>query len=74
LLLRPAGGGFPLIVLGALILLTVFFEPRYRRSGSRPLGTDWLQTNERFRNEESREWLEVWFNPGCGERRYLPVA
>ena len=74
LVLFHAGGGIPLLVLGALILLTVFLEPRYRGTLPGLPGPDWQQTSERFRDEESGEWLEVWFNPASGERRYLPVA
>ena len=73
LLLIRTGGGIPLIALGAVLLLTVFFEPRYRRSDSDLAGSGWQQTSERFRDEESGKWLEVWFNPATGERRYLPV-
>lgn len=74
LLLVRAGGGIPLIVLGSIILLTVFLEPRYRKSGTSPPGPGWQQTSERFRDEESGEWLEVWFEPQSGERRYVPVS
>ena len=27
---------------------------------------------ERFRDDESGQWLRVWFNPASGERRYQP--
>ena len=74
LLLLRSGGGTPLLVFGALILLTVFLEPRYRGAKPDPVGPDWQRTSERFRDEESGEWMEVWFNPISGERRYVPQA
>ena len=74
LLLFRAGGGIPLLVIGTLILVTVFLEPRYRRALPRPVGPRWQQTSERFRDEESGEWLEVWFDPDSGERRYVPIT
>ena len=74
LLLSRAGGGIPLIVLGSIILLTLFLEPRYRGAKPGPTGSGWQQTSERFRDEESGEWLEVWFDPKSGERRYVPVS
>jgi hypothetical protein len=74
LLLFHAGGGIPLLVLGALILLTVFLEPRYRGALPGPMGPGWQQTSERFRDDESGDWLEVWFDPETGERRYVPIT
>ena len=74
LLLFHAGGGIPLLVLGILILLAVFLEPRYRGAKPGLPGPGWQQTSERFRDEESGSWLEVWFNPESGERRYVPVT
>ena len=74
LLLFSKGGGIPLLVVGSLILLTVFLEPRYRGAKPGPTGPGWQQTSERFRDEESGEWLEVWFDPESGERRYVPVT
>ena len=60
--------------IGSLILLTVFLEPRYRGALPGTAEPGWQQTPERFRDEESGEWLEVWFDPQSGERRYVPVS
>jgi hypothetical protein len=73
LLLLRQGGGIPLLVIGTLILLTVFLEPRYRGALPGPVGAGWQQTSERFRDEESGEWLDVWFDPESGERRYVSI-
>ena len=71
--LREPGAG-P-ILLGAALVLSILFEGRYRRGsgGSAPLGQGWEPTGETFRDEESGQWLRVWFNPARGERRYLPA-
>ncbi|MEO6717221.1 MAG: hypothetical protein ABIM50_08245 [Novosphingobium sp.] len=74
LLLLRADGGIPLLVIGALILMTVFLEPRYRKALPGPMGLGWQQTSERFHDNESGEWLEVWFNPETGERCYVLIA
>ena len=63
-----------MLVIGAVILLTVFLEPRYRGTLPGPVEPGWQQTSERFRDEESGEWLEVWFDPETGERRYVPIT
>ena len=74
LLLFRAGGGIPFLMFGILIMLTVFLEPRYRRGTPASVGPGWQQTGERFRDEESGDWMEVWFRPESGERRYVPIA
>ncbi len=71
LLIRPFGGGFALILFGALILLTVMLERRYRRADAAPPGPEWQRTGEVFRDEEAGRWVTVWFNPATGERKYV---
>lgn len=72
LALRPFGSGLALIIFGVLLLLGLVFEQRYRdaRPDQRP-GAGWQRTGERFLDEETGEWMEVWFNPSTGERRYV---
>ncbi|WP_095010971.1 hypothetical protein [Tsuneonella mangrovi] len=75
LLLRPLGSGTALIVLGCLLLIGLVFEQRYRRGRSDPRpGPGWQRTGEKFRDEETGQWLEVWFHPESGERRYVAVG
>lgn len=72
LVLRPFGSGLALVIIGALLVLGLVFEQRYR--GARPdlrPGPGWQRTGERFRDEESGQWMEVWFDPRTGERRYV---
>lgn len=72
LALRPLGSGLALIIFGVLLLLGLVFEQRYRQARPDPRpGPGWQRTGERFRDEESGRWIEVWFNPATGERRYV---
>ena len=75
LLILPNGAGLGPLLLGLVVLLTSLFEGRYRRIGSpeAPPGADWQPTGETFRDEESGQWVKVWFNPRTGERRYVAV-
>ncbi|MBW8786016.1 MAG: hypothetical protein JF593_15530 [Novosphingobium sp.] len=70
---QTSGGGIGLILVGALIVAGLVLEPRYRggRPDAEPGGRGWQRTGERFRDEESGQWLEVWFDPASGERRYV---
>ena len=74
LLLLPNGAGLGPILLGLAVLLSLVFEGRYRRIGAdtKP-GSGWETTGETFRDEESGNWVAVWYNPRSGERRYVPV-
>lgn len=70
------GGGIGLIIIGALVMLSVVVERRYRRPGA-PTQTPlhhFEPTRERFVDQESGRLLEVWVDPLTGERRYEPVA
>ena len=70
------GAGWPPLVMGVLIVLSVIFEGRYRRANCAitPSGPDWQQTAETFRNDETGRMVKVWFNPATGERRYVEDA
>ena len=70
--LREPGAG-P-ILLGAALVLSALFEGRYRRNAPRaPDGPGWEKTGETFRDEESGQWVQVWFHAESGERRYVPA-
>jgi len=65
------GGGLPLLILAALILLGTLFDAGYlarRRSGR---GV-WQLTPEREIDHQTGQILAVWYDPVSGERRYLP--
>lgn len=67
------GGGFPLFLFAALIMIGTVFDAGYlaRRRGGQ--GT-WQLTAEREIDHQSGQILEVWFDPVSGERRYLPMG
>lgn len=70
---QEPGSGLGPALIGMLILLSALLEGRYRgREASGTPGPGWEPTSERFRDDESGQWLRVWFNPATGERRYQP--
>jgi hypothetical protein len=70
------GGGIPLLIIGALILVSLLLEPRYGRPRA-PTSVPpsaWQPTGERFIDDETGQPLAVWIDPLTGERRYEPLA
>lgn len=65
------GGGFPLFLFAAMIVIGTVFDAGYRsrRRGGRGA---WQLTAEREIDHQSGQILDVWFDPVTGERRYLP--
>lgn len=60
------------LILGALILIGTVFEPHYRGSNQpNPPSSAWERTQESFRDPETGEIVEVWYNKDNGERRYI---
>ena len=74
LLAPPRQPGFGPILLGAVLVLSGLYPGRYRPLSSTSIlnGAGWERTAETFRDEESGQWVRVWFNPASGERRYVP--
>jgi hypothetical protein len=70
------GGGLPLLVLAAVIVIGIVFEPRYRRGRSLRDEhlVDWRRSGEKFVDPETGEPLEVWIDPLTGARRYSPLG
>jgi hypothetical protein len=64
------GAGAYALGLGALIVLGTVFEGRYRSNNARP-GADWKPTGERFEDPQTGETVQVFYDPGSGERRYV---
>ena len=71
LLLRgqPGAGAYAL-GLGGLIVLGTVFERRYRSNHARP-GPDWKPTGERCEDPQTGQTVQVFYDPGSGERRYV---
>ena len=75
LVVSRVGGLLPVFgwigVQAAIVLIAIVFERgRYRPPTTAVTG--WVHTPERFMDPTSGEWLAVEFNPGTGERRYVP--
>ena len=64
------GAGAYALGLGGLIVLGTVFEGRYRSSNARP-GADWKPTGERFEDPQTGRTVQVFYDPGSGERRYV---
>jgi hypothetical protein len=77
LVVAGVGGTSPVLawigVQGAIVVVAIVAERgRYRPSTT--ASTGWIRTEERFRDPSTGDWLEVEFNPGTGERRYVPLG
>ncbi|HZT12742.1 MAG TPA: hypothetical protein VFA29_08060 [Candidatus Baltobacteraceae bacterium] len=68
--LRPFG--IQLLIFGALVLLGIVFERRYR--GATASGAALQQTGERFVDPTSGKLTEVLYDPKTGERVYREVT
>jgi hypothetical protein len=63
--------GWQALAIGVIVLIGTLFERwRYRRIEERPNG-DWQRTGERFIDPSTGDPVEVMFDPGTGERRYV---
>ena len=63
--------GWQVLATGVIILIGTLFERwRYRRIEERPQG-NWQRTGEQFIDPSSGDPVEVMFDPGTGERRYV---
>ena len=63
--------GWQVLLLGALVLIGTLFERwRYRRIEEQP-GGRWQRTDEKFIDPSTGQPVEVMFDPGTGERRYV---
>jgi hypothetical protein len=69
--LWASGGGFVLLIVAAVAIVTTLIEPLYGRAAARPLGPAWRATDEKFVDPETGELVTVWFDPETGERRYV---
>jgi hypothetical protein len=64
--------GWPMTIWGVVVLAAVLLERwRYRRAADH--GGVWQETGERFVDPESGRLTKVLYDPGSGERRYVPL-
>ena len=64
------GAGAYTLGLGGLIVLGTVFEGRYRPGNARAEGR-WQPTGERFEDPQTGKTVQVFYDPGSGERRYV---
>jgi hypothetical protein len=63
--------GWQALVTGVIVLIGTLFERgRYRRI-EEPLNGQWQRTGEQFIDPSTGNPVEVMFDPGTGERRYV---
>ena len=63
--------GWQAVVVGAIVLIGTLFERwRYRRIEA-PAKGSWQRTGEQFLDPSTGNPVEVMFDPGTGERRYV---
>ena len=63
--------GWQVLATGVIILIGTLFERwRYRRI-EEPSNGRWQRTDERFIDPSTGDPVEVMFDPGTGERRYV---
>ncbi|NVD71067.1 hypothetical protein HUX88_10920 [Duganella sp. BJB1802] len=82
--LLVAGGGaialatghpeaMPAAIWGGILTVAVLFE-RWRYQPPPATGGNWQPTGEQFIDPESGAAMEVLYDPGTGERRYVAKA
>ena len=62
--------GILALVMGGLVVIGILCERRYRHNNQHPDGR-WQATGERFVDPTSGKDVEVYYDPGSGERRYV---
>lgn len=68
-MLVPGHGGFPFLLIGGLIVVSVLFEGHYRSKTAAPTAS--LQsTGEKFIDPGTGKLVEVDYDPETGERVY----
>jgi hypothetical protein len=68
------GGGPSMLgplIFGVLLLIGTVFEPHYKRDQRTAPNDGFAPTGERFHDPTKGEFVEVWYNPTNGERRYV---
>jgi hypothetical protein len=59
------------LIFGALLLIGTVCEPHYKHGQTASPHDGFQRTGERFLDPSKNEFVEVWYNPTSGERRYV---
>lgn len=71
LVVLPPHAGWGLLVFGALVVLSLLFEGRYRgQKTAAPEPSAWQPTGEKFIDPGTGRTVEVDYDPETGERNY----
>lgn len=70
MLFAPGHSGLPLLICGGLIVLSLFFEGRYRGARIEAPPGKWEPTGEKFIDPGTGKLVEVDYDPQTGERNY----
>ena len=63
--------GWQALVIGAIVLIGTLFERWRYRNIEEPGKGNWQRTGEQFIDPSTGDPVEVMFDPGTGERRYV---
>lgn len=69
LVIVPPHAGWGLLIFGAIVILSLLFEGRYRAS-SAAVASGFEPTAERFIDPGTGRLTEVYYDPKTGEREY----
>ena len=70
----PPHSGWGLLVFGALVLLSLVFEGRYRSGVAARAGSRFEPTGEKFIDPGTGRLMEVYYDPVTGAREYRSTS
>ena len=70
MLFSPDRSGLPLVIVGVLVVLSLFFEGRYRGTKIEAPANAWEPTGEKFIDPGTGKLVQVDYDPQTGERNY----
>lgn len=74
LLVWVANAGWPLVLMGLLIVAGTLFDRGYRARADAVGHGQWQRTGEREVDSATGTITEVWYDPLTGQRRYEPIG
>ncbi len=70
----PPHTGWGLLIFGALVLLSLLFEGRYRSGAAASAGSRFEPTGEKFIDPGTGQLVEVYYDSKTGAREYRSPA